>query len=145
MIPDNERPPLSYREYSALRQLFGMVVGWDEKGSELRQRLKLVPHGWRDARMLAAVSSRLLDGLLGTIPVKKLVMIRKELDNTWCEVTVRNSIAPVKKEMFTYVEQETLERVTDRAMELECMFCEKRGKDARKCQLRQDIEELRKR
>lgn len=142
MIPDNERPPLSYREYRALRQLFGIVDIWDEQGSELKKRLKLIPGGWRDARLIMAVSKRLLTKVCETIPQKKLAMIRKELDSTTCEITVKNTISPTKKEAFTYVEEETLERVTSLAMEMNCMFCEKCGKDARNCQLRKDVERL---
>ena len=63
MIPDNERPPLSYREYRALRQLFGMVYAWDRDGSELQKRLKLIKGGWRDARLLMTVSEKLLKKL----------------------------------------------------------------------------------
>lgn len=142
MIPDNERPPLSYREYRALRQLFGIVDIWDSQGSELKKRLKLIPGGWRDARMLMAVSERLLRKVCETIPIKKLAMIQKELNSTTCEIVVKNTISPTKKEAFTYVEEETLERVTSLAMEMNCMFCEKCGKDARNCQLRKDIERL---
>lgn len=142
MIPDNERPPLSYREYRALRQLFGIVDSWDEQGSELKKRLKLIPGGWRDARMLMAVSERLLRKVCETIPMKKLAMIQKELNSTTCEIVVKNTISPDKQEAFTYVEEETLERVTSLAMEINCLFCKKCGKDARNCQLRKDIERL---
>lgn len=142
MIPDNERPPLSYREYRALRQLFGIVDAWDTQGSELKKRLKLIKGGWRDARLLMAVSERLLRKVCETIPMKKLAMIQKELNSTTCEITVRNTISPTHHEAFTYVEEEALERITDRAMEMECLFCAKCGKDARNCQLRKDIERL---
>lgn len=37
MMPDKDRPPLSYREYRALRQLFGIVDIWDEQGGELKK------------------------------------------------------------------------------------------------------------
>lgn len=142
MIPDNKRPPLSYREYRALRQLFGIVEMWNKQGSELKKRLNLIPGGWRDARLLMAVSERLLRKVLETIPTKKLAMIQKELNSTTCEIVVKNTILPDKKEAFTYVEEETLERVTDLAMQFDCLFCEKRGRDARSCQLRKDIERL---
>ena len=141
-MPDNEHPALSYREYRALRQLFGVVDAWDREGSELEKRLKLIKGGWRDARLLMMLSEKLLRGILGTIPQKKLRMIQKELESTTCEITVRNTVAPLKKEAFTYVEEEALERITDRAMQMECLLCDKCGKDARNCQLRKDIERL---
>lgn len=142
MIPDNERPALSYREYRALRQLFGIVDAWDREGSELKKRLKLVKGGWRDARLIMVVSEKLLRNVCETIPMKKLKMIQKELNSTSCEIVVKNTISPTKKETFTYVEEEALERITDKAMEMECLFCEKCGRDARACQLRKDVERL---
>lgn len=92
--------------------------------------------------MLMAVSENLLRKVCETIPAKKLAMIQKELHSTTCEITVKNTIVPTKKEAFTYVEEEALERITDRAMQMDCLFCEKCGKEARDCQLRKDVERL---
>lgn len=142
MIPPDTRPPLSRSEYRALRQLFGVVDAWDEEGSLLKKRLDLIPGGWRDAKMLMSVSGKLLRKILETVPREKLLMIKKELNSTTCEVSVRNTVAPVEKEAFTYVEEKAMERVTAKAMESECLFCEKRGREAKRCQLRKDIERL---
>lgn len=136
------RPPLSHREYKALRQLFGMVALWDSESGELKKRLAGIPGGWRDARMIASVSDKLLRKILDTVPLKKLAMIRKELRSTVCEVVVKKDVTGVTKEAFTYVEQEALERITSKAMEMSCLFCEKCGKEARDCQLRKDVERL---
>ena len=141
MIPDEERPPLSHREYRALQQLFGILYLWNEQGSELKKRLALIPGGWRDARMIATVSDNLLRKLMKTIPFKKLGAIKKELESMTCEVKVRNTVANTEPTPYTYVDQHALERVTLAAME-GCYLCDKCGKDARKCQLRQDIEAL---
>lgn len=142
MIPDENREPLSAREYRALRQLFGIVDMWDSQGSELRRRLKLIPNGWRDARLIMSLSVKLLTKLCETIPRERLKLIQKELDNTTCEITVRNTITKDERKAYTYVEEEALERITDKAMEVDCLLCDKRGKEARDCQLRKDIERL---
>lgn len=140
-MESEQKYPLSYREYTALRQLFGIAHIWNDKGHELEKRLKKIPNGWRDAKMLMATSEKLLIKVLETIPPEKIHQIKLELQNTWLEVVVRNCIGNTPKgQAYTYVDTATLERITDKAMELSCVFCEKKGKEARDCPLRKDIE-----
>ena len=142
-MSDEERYPISYREYIALRQLFGIAHLWNLKGHDLEKRLKKIPNGWRDARMIQTIAENLLVKMLGTVPLAKLAQIKKELDNTFLEVTVKNCVTGEPHgNSYTYVETKTLERVTDKAMEIECVFCPKKGKEVRDCQLRKDIERL---
>lgn len=142
-MSDGERYPISYREYVALRQLFGITHIWDEKGHDLEKRLRQIPNGWRDARMIHMVSEKLLIKLLGTVPEKKLEQLKKELNNTYLEVTVKNLVTGEPHgSSYTYVETKTLERVTDKAMEINCAFCQKKGKEVRDCQLRKNIERM---
>lgn len=142
-MSDEERYPISYREYTALRQLFGIAHLWNLKGHDLEKRLKKIPNGWRDARMIQTIAEKLLVKVLGTVPLTKLEQIKKELDNTFLEVTVKNLVSGEPHgSSYTYVETKTLERVTDKAMEISCAFCQNRGKEVRDCQLRKDIERL---
>ena len=70
--------------------------------------------------------------LLGTVPEKKLEQLKKELQNTYLEVTVKNLVTGEPHgSSYTYVETKTLERVTDKAMEINCAFCQKKGKENR--------------
>jgi len=142
-MESNEKYALSYREYFALRQLFGISHIWDKSGHEIEKRLKKIPNGWRDAKLIMTLADRLLDKVLLTIPREKLDQIKMELNHTFLEVTVKNCISGTPKgHTYTYVETETLERVTDKAMEISCAFCQNRGKEVRDCQLRKDIERL---
>ena len=143
MNADSERTPLSHREYTALKQLFGILYMWNSQAPELKKRLETIPGGWRDARMIATVSDNLLRKIFRTIPFKKLGMIKKELDNTTCEVKVKYNVGHTPPgEAYTYVPQGPLERVTVKAMEEECYLCDKTGKDCLKCPLKADIEAL---
>ena len=142
-MESNERYALSYREYFALRQLFGISHIWDKSGHEIEKRLKKIPNGWRDAKLIMSLADKLLDRILATIPEAKLRQIRLELQNTFLEVTVKNTITGKPEgSVYSYVETKTLERVTDKAMEINCAFCQKKGKEVRDCQLRKDIERL---
>lgn len=136
----NERVPLSYREYGALKYLFGLVSAFEVQSKELERRAHTIPYGWRDMRMLASVSARLLAKFARTIPEKKLRMIQQELRSTRVTIDVKNTVLPDNKEKFTYVPEETLNRLIKQAFDHECLFCEKAGADAKKCPLRADIE-----
>lgn len=137
------RSPLSGREYYALRELFAAVDGFNRTAQELENRVRTVPGGLRDLRMLRSVSAKLMGNILGTVPVKKLAQIRRELENS--EMLIRVKPVNPKKDEYednlTYVPQQALERICRKAIELECFCCEKKGREAKKCQLRNDIQE----
>lgn len=133
----------SEREYYATRQFFGIITTFNKHAGQLERRVREIPNGWRDLRMLMTVSERLLGNILKTVPVKKLKAIKKELDNMEFTVSIRNCIAPPAKtdtDGFTYVSQRALERITQRVVDFECFGCQKQGAEAKHCQLRKDIE-----
>jgi len=139
--PDQDgRYPLSMREYEALRTIFGCVNALDDDHETLKARCRLFKGGWRDLRMLAAVSKRLMEKLLCTIPAKKLLVIRRELSNTICEVKLK-PIASPRHDDCVYVSQEALLRVCNRAMQDNCYLCDRSHKEAKRgCELYKDIQ-----
>lgn len=141
-LPEEQRPPLSSREYAALRQLFGLVSSLSINEEAMKKRLKLVPDGWRDYRMLQVVSESLLHAVMNTIPLRKLQLIYKELHLTRCQVVVDRSVVKGDDGTATVVDSRALERITEHAMQVECFACQKTGAEARNCQLRKDIEAL---
>lgn len=133
----------SEREYYATRELFGIVSTFSKCAGELERRVREIPGGWRDLRLIQTLSEKLLIGILRTVPQKKLAAIKRELDNTEVLVNVRRSVStPLREDTdgFTYVSQRALERITQRVVDFECFCCEKKGADAKRCQLRRDIE-----
>lgn len=142
--PDSDgRYTLSEREYYALRELFGIVSTFSEKAGELEARARTIQGGWRDMRMIQSVGAKLMGEILKTVPRKKLAQISRELHNTEVVVSVNRSICGEpgeREENLTCVPQRALERITQKAVESECMFCEKCGADVKRCQLRKDIE-----
>ena len=141
-MQNTERTPLSKREYYALRQLFGLVSVFQICGDDLRNRLRGLSGGWRDLRMMQSVSDKLLRTILDTIPLQKLNILSRELTNTVCEVNVRGPIGIHDESGTACVETAALERMMDRAMQVECFACEKLGKKARSCPMRKDILKL---
>ena len=144
MIKEENRTPLGAREYYALRNLFGMVSSFEITSKDLEKRVRSIPNGWRDMRLLTTLSEKLMTNIVSTIPTKKLQMIRKELEHTVVHIDVKNNVLPAKKETadsrFTYVPEGVIDRLVDRVVQSECLFCDKVGKDAKHCQLRKDIE-----
>ena len=133
----------SQREYYTTRELFGFVSALEEWSNVLERRLREIPGGWRDYRLMTTISRKLLVSILKTVPRKKLALIRKELENIEILVNVRNNVSPKSEDEkygFTYVPNAAIERITQRVVDFECMGCEKKGADAKHCQLRKDIE-----
>lgn len=139
-VPD--RFPLSGREYYALRELFGVVSTFNNCAGELDKRVRSIPEAYRDYRMIQSVAEKLVRKLLTTVPKNKLVQISKELKYTRIVVEVKPEITPSRDDgnLLTYVPQRALERIMEKVVGYECFCCEKAGKDARRCQLRRDIE-----
>lgn len=134
---------LSEREYYATRQLFGAVSAFNNCAGELERRVREIPGGWRDLRLITVLSEKLLIGILRTVPLKKLAAVRRELENTEMIVQVkRTAVQHSEDEIggYTYVPQRALERITQRVVDYECFCCDKHGADAKHCPLRRDIE-----
>lgn len=141
--PDG-RYPFSQREYYAFRELFGIVSTCSKYMYELEKRAKAAAPGtWRDLRLIEALNEKVMRAMLRTIPKNKLNQIQAELQHTQVIVQVNRSITRGENDYddnLTYVSQRALERITGIAVDNECLFCEKCGKDVKRCQLRKDIE-----
>ena len=137
------KKPLSGREYGALRSFFGVVSTLAIAEDNLKERVKLIPNGWRNWRLVESVSYKLLQDLMYTLPLNKLKQIQTELAHTRCYVEVRReycnpAIDPDEK-MMTYIPQRPFERIMAIAVNSECLFCDKTGKAAKRCPLRADL------
>ena len=131
--PDG-RVPLSGKEWNHLRSLIAAIDMVLRSGDALKDRLKLVPYGWRDYRMLTVRMPALMDDLLDTIPTKKLRAIREELQHSRLTLEV---VGPSERKLHggIYIDEEAYIRLIDRCMAMECMLCERCGKDVDKCEL----------
>ena len=138
--PDADgRYPLSMQEYEALRTIFGCVNALDDDNERLKARCQLIKGGWRDMRLLATTARRLMENLLCTVPAKKLLSIRRELQHTICEIKVKP--VAMNSDSIVYVSQDALLRVCNRAMQENCYLCDKSHREARQhCDLYKDVQ-----
>ena len=136
------RWPLSGQEYYAARALMGIVSTFETELKVLEKRLKAIPYGWRDAKMIAAVADTLLIRLLKTVPPNKLAQIQHEISHTRVEINVTRDYTGKAREQFTYVPNGALEWLEDKVIDMECSMCDLDEKQAKKCPVRKNIEAL---
>lgn len=134
------RQDLSYREYQGLRSLFGSKNSLEINWTELTKRVKSIPNGYRDLRMLMSVTDKLLYKILETIPTERLKTIKKELDLTYCKVELASPMTKIDSAMVV-VDEGPLYRLISEAVKYHCIGCDMTHKDAkRKCQFYKDIQ-----
>lgn len=141
-LDSDGRLPFSEREYYALRQLCGAFSMADNHSDELKERVRLIPNGFRDLRLIVSMSEKLITNIMKTIPLKKLKLIQRELKNTVCEVKVNRDVTGRNSEGFCYVPEQAMVRTVERVIDYTCFGCEKCGREAKKCPVRLDIESL---
>ena len=143
MVPQRDvdgKFKLTGREYTALLRLFAALTALTECESILEERLKTVPNGWRDYRMLKTRMSTELDGLLETVPLKKLVAIHRELKNVKIKLNIGPDAAGSDDQVI-YVNEEAFLKLLDQIVAMNCMLCDKRGKEVKHCPWLQLIED----
>ncbi len=131
---------LSEKEYRGIRSLFGMVTSLRDNGSILEARIRKVKYGRRDYSLLLHLCEKLTRNILNTIPKKKLIQMKKDLENTVATVEVRPPNFRAKKDGYTYIQEDVLERLTQLVVDNESFVCCKSGADAKHCRIRKDIE-----
>lgn len=140
---DNEgRIPLSYKEYTALRTIFGAVNALEQYHDVLHRRCEGIPHGWRDLRCLVRLSEILLEKILRTIPRKRLLALKTELDNTVCEVKVKG-VTGERHDECIYVPTQSIVNLAQAATAVQCFGCQRTQEDARRhCQTYKDVQAI---
>ena len=140
MQPDSDgRYPMDIREYSALCMFVGTVHALEAHREELKDRLKLIPGGWRDMQLITTLADKLFKNVLGTVPVKKLKTMQRELPHMICETKIN----PALKNQHlddVIIGLDALKKIVDRAMSIDCWACDKNKCDGRKCDLFKDVD-----
>lgn len=134
-----ETKPLSNREYYALRELFGVVNSFSRNADELRRRAQSIEGAEEKLDKITGLAEELMFDLLKTIPTKKLLAIRKELEHTVCYVKVIQDYTKTDDREFVYIPAEAVDGLVNRVINMECLVCEKNAKQAKKCKVWQDI------
>lgn len=134
-----ELQPLKGKELKCVEYLVGMESRIAESGDALRERLRMVPNGWRDYRLIFATLDRLLLRLYDTIPTKGLQYLQKLTKHG--EILIRFSPAARSQE-WLLIKDDDLAVIANLAMASECAICLKQGREAKKCELRKALENI---
>lgn len=128
-----EVKPLTGREMAVIEYLAAVDSKIVEAGEALRPRLKTVPYGWRQWRLMASTISRLLVALYDTMPMKNL----RHMENICAhgEVLIRMRPA-VRVPEYLLVNENDLRLLVNKAMGAECAVCIRDGREIDRCPLR---------
>ena len=128
----NLRPVLG-EEMQIIEYLAAMDYKMGKAGDVMRERLKLIPNGWRQWRLMVSIINRLVPQVYSVIPVKT----RRHIENLCNHGEVVIRIKPTARvPEHTLISDDDLCVVCDAAMENECAICLKQGKEIDRCPLR---------
>lgn len=134
-----ELMPLAGKELKCVEYMVAMESRVMEVGDALRDRLRLIPHGWRQFRLLVSVLDRLMAAIYETIPNKGRMYLQNIVEHG--EVLIR--FVPVSRNPeWKLVKDEDLAVLVNLAMAGECAICMKQGREAKKCKLRRALEDI---
>lgn len=136
--PDEHgRYPLSMREYETIRMMFAAVSALD--CDPIHERSDLIPGLWDKIKTLRDEMMQATEELLKTVPAKKLMAMQHELHYTVCKIETK----PPSKEAgrdYIYVPRKAYVELLQRAIQLDCVICDKSIQDCKKCKLYRNID-----
>ena len=125
--------PMNGRELRVIEWLLVLDARFAEAGDALRARLRHIPGGGRDWRLMETLCRKLLAEIYETLPVKTLTYMDRMRAHG--EALVRFSPAARSPE-WLLVRDVDLKAVINAAMAAECAVCMKEGKAIDRCPLR---------
>lgn len=128
--------PASGRERAIIEYLSALDAQLIAHQDVLRERLKLIPNGWRQWRLMTATANNLLTAIYDTLPTKTLLYMQRLC--TYGEVLVRLKPAARTPEQIVASEDD-LREIINAAMAAECAVCLKDDRQAKGCKLRRAL------
>ena len=136
--PDQDgRYPLSMREYETIRMIFAAVTALNCE--PVRERCEQLPGTYETLMESRDALYGALSKILSTVPVKKLVAMKHELEYTACKVELKPPSRDAGKD-YIYIPRRQYIALLQRAIQMDCMVCEKTVKECRRCDLYRDID-----
>lgn len=110
-------------EMDGLFALFATLQEIEGVKSDMRERLKAVPNGYRDIRLVEATLTRLLQDLVTTIPLEKLKSIKRMLPHMRYKVYFYGSVSQMQ-DNATAIDSKDLATLCRIAHEWNCILCD---------------------
>lgn len=136
--PDQDgRYALSMREYESLRTLFAAISALDCR--PLKERCDLIPGTWDALTKAKDELFKQMENILNTIPARKLVMIQNELHHSVCKIEVKGPATNADPD-YVYIPRQSQINLLQRAIQMDCLLCDKNVKECKKCSLYKEID-----
>ena len=103
----------------------------------LEQRLRGVPDLWRQYRLAESAMGKTVEGLLSTASPSALSYLQSMMTSS--EIAIRPTGAASTRGDTQVVLQSVLTELVNTCIKNECFFCEKEGKEVKKCDLRKAL------
>lgn len=138
------KPPImeaNAREIHVIEFLAGLDCQIQSGQEILRERLKLIPNGWRDFRLAVTATQRVLDAVYDTLPVKTL----KHMDRLcrYGQIVIRPKPAvPLADDDVQIVPTDDLRMLINATISAECAVCLKDARGQKKCKLRRALSNI---
>lgn len=127
-----------------LNDLFKLYASWDavekvQEDSFLVNRLKSIPNGWRDLRMLRAMLEKLINAIMWTIPHEKVKGVARTANRMRYSVTQGKAVTRPNDNQEQIVSARELDALVDAAHENKCRLCDN---DCNRCELGKALDNL---
>lgn len=121
----NPIPQLRMRsgEMDGLFALFATLQEIEGVKSDMRERLKAVPNGYRDIRLIEVTLTRLLQDLVMTVPPEKLRAIKRMLPRMRYKVYFYGSVSQMQ-DNATAIDSKDLMTLCRIAQSWNCALCD---------------------
>ena len=104
---------------------------------DLRERLKLVPNGWRDWRLVTSTVDRLLTAIYMTIPDEQLISQQHALSHSEVSVKLRSA---TRLPEWVHIKADDMDMLIGLAIQSECRICLRTDSEVRRCKLRKVLQ-----
>lgn len=125
------------REIHLIEFLAGLDCQLVEGQEILRERLKLIPNGWRDFRLAVKGTERILDKVYATLPRKTLVHMQRLCANG--QVIIRPKPVVNTHDDMQIVCGDDLRLLINLVIASECAICIRDAREQKKCKLRKTL------
>lgn len=141
MNEENRTKPLTEKEYYAIRELLALIGSFEKCAGLLDERAKLKEGLYDDLLNVRHDARYVLEQLLVTIPVEKLEMVRRDVQDIRVEV-INEKVKRYrqKDDPYAYIPLRALEFLLQEIIDFRCFACEKTGLEIDTCKYRKAVE-----
>lgn len=132
--------PANAREIHSIEFLAGLDAQLVQGQETLRDRLKLIPNGWRDYRLAVTRLERVLDAIYATLPTRTLLHMQRLCQ---CgQIIIRPKPAIRLPDDVQIVNTGDLRMLINAAISAECAMCVNDAAGQKSCKLRKALERI---